>query len=76
MCDILFYSYNSYHFQKFRKFRKLEEKRKEERIKKDEEVRSSQHTQVIEILFGLYFHILKRRPNNKLNGIVLEGLAK
>ncbi|XP_068235413.1 nucleolar complex protein 3 homolog isoform X2 [Palaemon carinicauda] len=62
--------------KKFRKFRKLEEQRKEHKMKRDEEVRSAQHTQIVEIVFGLYFHILKRRPNNKLNGIVLEGLAK
>lgn len=62
--------------KRFRKFRKLEEQRKEQKIKRDEEVRSAQHTQIVEIVFGLYFHILKRRPNNKLNGIVLEGLAK
>lgn len=62
--------------RRFRKFRKLEEQRKEHQLQKDEEVRTAQHTQIIEILFGLYFHVLKRRPNNRLNGVVLEGLAK
>ncbi|KAK7051424.1 Nucleolar complex protein 3 [Halocaridina rubra] len=62
--------------KKFRKFRKLEEQKKEQIHKQAEEVRSAQHAEIIEVLFGLYFNVLKRKPNKKLNGIVLEGLAK
>lgn len=60
----------------FRKRRKLEEQMKGIKQERDTQARKKQHTGLIQMVFGLYIHVLKRRPNNKLNGMVLEGLAK
>ncbi|KAK8391922.1 hypothetical protein O3P69_017501 [Scylla paramamosain] len=60
----------------FRKKRKLEEQMKGIKEEKMSEARKKQHTGLIQLVFGLYIHVLKRRPNNKLNAVVLEGLAK
>lgn len=60
----------------FRKRRKLEEQMKGIKQERDTQARKKQHTGLIQLVFGLYIHVLKRRPNNKLNGMVLEGLAK
>ena len=36
----------------------------------------SLHTQILEIVFGLYVHVVKNDINRKLLGVVLEGLAR
>ena len=43
---------------------------------KDKANKNKQESVVIQVVFGLYIHVLKRRPNRKLIGVVLEGLAK
>ncbi|KAG0725335.1 Nucleolar complex protein 3 [Chionoecetes opilio] len=60
----------------FRKKRKLEEQMKGMKEEKAGQARRKQHSGLIQLVFGLYIHVLKRRPNNKLNGVVLEGLAR
>ncbi|XP_045592901.1 nucleolar complex protein 3 homolog [Procambarus clarkii] len=60
----------------FRKKRKLEEQMKIIHKERATTVRKTHHTSVIQLVFGLFIHVLKRRPNNKLMGVVLEGLAK
>lgn len=60
----------------FRKKRKLEEKMKGIHKEKETKIRKTHHTSVIQLVFGLFIHVLKRRTNNKLMGVILEGLAK
>ncbi|KAG7162951.1 Nucleolar complex protein 3-like [Homarus americanus] len=62
--------------KRYRKKRKLEEQVKEIKKEKSKKVRNTYHTSIIQLVFGLFIHVLKRRPNQKLMGIVLEGLAK
>ncbi|XP_076044988.1 nucleolar complex protein 3 [Oratosquilla oratoria] len=56
--------------------RKLEVEMEEAEAKTNVKKRSKFHSQIIHLLFGLYIHILKRKPNRKLMTPVLEGLAK
>lgn len=38
--------------------------------------RQEAHSKILQIVFGIYIHVLKRKPNKVLNEVVLEGLAK
>ncbi|XP_071522675.1 nucleolar complex protein 3 homolog [Panulirus ornatus] len=59
-----------------RKKRKLEEQKKDILKGKVTKQRNAQHSKIIQLIFGLYIHVLKRQPNKRLIGVVLEGLAK
>lgn len=59
-----------------RKKRKLQEAMKEIHTTRKKRQMNEQHAEIIKMVFALYVHVLKRRPNKKLNSTVLEGLAK
>lgn len=59
-----------------RRKRKLEERKKDMVKEEATKQRNAQHSKIIQLIFGLYIHVLKRQPNKRLIGVVLEGLAK
>ncbi|CAL4084675.1 unnamed protein product, partial [Meganyctiphanes norvegica] len=57
------------------KKRKLQHQMKEVQDEQKKSKVNTNHTQIIHIVFGLYIHVLKRKPNPKLIDGVMEGLA-
>ncbi|KAK3890181.1 hypothetical protein Pcinc_005859 [Petrolisthes cinctipes] len=60
----------------FRKKRRLEEAMRGLTNSRNQRKMNEDHADIIILVFALYVHVLKRRPNKKLNSTVLEGLAK
>ncbi|XP_027237419.2 nucleolar complex protein 3 homolog [Penaeus vannamei] len=62
--------------KKCKKQRILEEKMREFKDIRSNRKRQEAHSKILQIVFGIYIHVLKRKPNKVLNEVVLEGLAK
>mgnify|MGYP000424547363 CR=1 FL=1 len=70
----LIYS-NVFTLQRRHKVASLERKLKEKLMTEKKSKEATIQTDILEILFSLYLHVIKRLPNRKILGAVLEGLS-
>ena len=63
-------------WQRKRKIAVLEHKLKNKREEERKNQKSTLQSEILELLFGLYVHVIKSDMNRRLLGVVLEGLAK
>lgn len=59
-----------------KKLKELENEMMETRAEENKQNRGKKLTDIVKMVFNVYFRILKNEPNSKLLATTLEGLAK
>lgn len=59
-----------------KKLNELEKEMLETKAEENKQTKQQNLTEIVKVVFTIYFRILKRSPNSRLLGAVLEGLSK
>lgn len=62
--------------KRMKKLKELEHEMMETKAEENKQSRSHKLTEIVKMVFNVYFRILKKEPNSKLLATTLEGLAK
>lgn len=63
-------------YQREKKLKELESELQETKAEENKQKKQQHLTEVVKVVFMIYFRILKQEPNTKLLSVTLEGLAK
>lgn len=62
--------------KRMKKLKELEHEMMETKAEENKQNRATKLTDIVKMVFNVYFRILKKEPNSKLLATTLEGLAK